>query len=432
MRECRTIRLMKPAVYILAATVVIPLAVLATDIEGVQMAALDQPRVTVMLKRDAQGKPLASKGDPAMAQLLGMDKNAAESVTSFAAFLDTGASGISISEQTADGLGIRRLEIGRTRTVFFDVGVGGSAQFNVSEPLHVSVGSYQALGAPAADESFQYMGGPWNTQIGPLGGGGLLGALLGGIDVLGMPAMNGRVVILDPKPVNSFGDVMRAGIFPPDYKSIPQTNRTVRLNYGDFAPFTRTEPANAPRPMMSANPFIGPPPNGKPGPGGITLRHNGKTSTAGWLLDTGAAASMISTRQAAAIGIRYKAGSTTILEGVPANKQFTLTIGGIGGQKQAGGFFVDELRIPTAQGDDLVYRPAPVLVADISVEHPQTHQKITLDGVFGMNFLVASAHITEGIAPDIGKMSQGAYDWIVIDHARGTLGLKLRKELLTK
>jgi hypothetical protein len=166
----------------------------------------------------------------------------------------------------------------------------------------------------------------------------------------------------------------------------------------------------------------------------ITIRHNGKSSSGGWLLDTGAAASMISKKQAAALGIRYKTGpdgaDLTELEGVPKEKQFTLTIGGIGGQKTAAGFMLDEMRIPTSEGDELVYKPAPVLVADITVEHPQTKQMITLDGVFGMNLLVASASITGGLAPDLGKMVEGPYDWIVIDHTKGILGLGVRKEIL--
>src|SRR5690242_18149214 len=83
---------------------------LATDIEGVQMASLDQPRVTLMVRRTPDGEALAAKGgDAGMAKLLGMDEGGSDKVATFAAFLDTGASGISISKQTADSLGIQRL-----------------------------------------------------------------------------------------------------------------------------------------------------------------------------------------------------------------------------------------------------------------------------------------------------------------------------------
>lgn len=415
-----------------------PVSLLAIDIDGVQVASMDQPRVSVMLHRPKQAEPLFAKGDAAMAELLGLDKAAAEKVTSFAAFLDTGASGISISTQTADSLGIQRLSINGKRVLFHDIGVGGTDQFNVSEPLTISLGAYQALGLSGDAASFKPIPVEWNTQVGPLGGGGLLGMLMGGINIVGMPAMAGKIVVIDARPVNSFSDTLRVQVIDPrsDVVSLPDTHRRVAMSYADFTSFTTVEPAGATRPVSTANPFIGRAPSlpeGTKPERDITITHNGKSSRAGWLLDTGAAASMISKRQAQALGVRYKlapdGSELTELEGVPKNKQFTLTIGGIGGQKTAAGFYIDEMRVPTAEGDDLVYKPAPVLVLDITVEHPTTKQKVTLDGVFGMNFLVASAEITGGLIPDLGKMVEGPYDWIVIDHTKGILSLGLRKEL---
>lgn len=415
-----------------------PFAV-ALDIEGVQAAAMDQPRVTVILRRSAEAAPLAAKGDPALAQLLGMDAEAAKNVAGFAAFLDTGASGISISTQTADGLGIRRLvAAGGKQMVFHDVGIGGLDQFNVGEPLLFSAGPYQALGLSPDQGSFKPLGGPWSPQIGPLGGGGLLGMLTGAIDVLGMPAMAGRVVIIDARPVNTFTDTLRVQLVDPRAEpnaTYPPTQRHVRLSYGDFGPYTYSEPGGSTKPVSAPNPFIGRAPT-LPADGrvaGITVRHEGRSAEGAWLLDTGAAASMISTAQAAKLGVRYKAGTESaavpVLEGVPAEKQFTLAVGGIGGSKTAAGFYIDELRVPTAEQDDLVYKAAPVLVVDITVTHPETGKELTLDGVFGMNLLVASAQVTGGLMPDLGKMVEGPFDWIVIDHKNGVLGLGLRKEL---
>lgn len=424
----------------LGALFLCPLA-LAVDIEGVNVASMDQPRVTVMLRRAADEQPLAAKGDPGMASLLGLDPKEAGSSAGFAAFLDTGASGISISTQTADALGIRRLNVpgANDRIFFHDVGVGGLDQFHVGEPLFVSVGAYQSLGLSADQASFKPLGGPWSPQVGPLGGGGLLGMMIGGIDVLGMPAMVGRIVTIDARPVNTFSDTLRVQVTDPGERRglSPQTHRHVQMTYGDFGPFTYVEPRSATRPVSAPNPFIGKAPILKDDPRmppGITIRYGGRSSTGAWLLDTGAAASMISTAQAERLGVRYKQGtegtSAPVLEGVPVEKQFTLAIGGIGGSKTAAGFYLDEMRVPTHEKDDLVYRPAPVLVLDITVEHPETQQKVTLDGVFGMNFLVASAKVTGGMIPELGEMAEGPYDFIVIDHTRGVLGLALRKELL--
>jgi hypothetical protein len=408
---------------------------LATDIEGVQAVSMDQPRVCVALRRTRGGAPLAGKGQADLSAFLG-DKNGSDKVTTFAAYLDTGASSICISTQTAATLGVRKVAVDDTPkgvVVFHDVGVGGKDSFNISEELYVSMGPYQALGAPAAEGGFAPAGGPWQCQIGPLEGSGVLSALIGPVDVVGMPAMASKVVVMDVRPVNAMTDVMKVAVLAPGSRDIPQTNRHVRLTYADFAAFTYTEPRGIKKPTMTANPFIGPDPLGNTDKSAhpIILHHNNASSNGSWLLDTGAAASMISKAQAARLGIRYRVGpdgnDTSTLEGPPRDRQFTLTIGGIGGAKDATGFFVDELRVPTSDGDDLVYKHAPVLVADITLQHPTTGQRVTLDGVFGMNMLVASAQVTGGLVPDIGKMAEGPYTFIVIDHDKGILGLQLRQ-----
>ena len=72
---------------------------------------------------------------------------------------------------------------------------------------------------------------------------------------------------------------------------------------------------------------------------------------------------------------------------------------------------------------------APIVLNHI-VEHPQTGEKVTLDGVFGMNLLVASANIDGGtLFPQIGDSVSGPFDAIIIDHATGILGVQHTKEL---
>jgi hypothetical protein len=73
----------------------------------------------------------------------------------------------------------------------------------------------------------------------------------------------------------------------------------------------------------------------------------------------------------------------------------------VGGSKKSAGFFLDSLALPTREKEPIVYKRAPVFVTDITVENSKTHEKMTLDGVFGMNFLVASAKLTEGLLPDL-------------------------------
>jgi hypothetical protein len=395
----------------------------AVEIEGVQPASLDQPRINLSLRRSAKGKPLilkAAEGEGGNIQ----------------AFLDTGASGVVLSEQTANALQIQHAAQGRREITFHDIGVGGTEVFAVSEPLFLALGSF---GGPG--ERAQY-----NTQIGPIrtqikgDGGGLLGMLTGGLDVVGMPIIKGHIVVLDPRPVDTFGATMITHLLDPrtDRRQVPRTDRTIQLSYVSFARFTRTEPDNAQGPSLESNPMIGPNPvpandkNPKANAPAVVAGFGKEQSSGTWLLDTGAAASMISTAQAKKLGVTYDEAGDGRLVGPPANEQFSLTIGGIGGQRKAFGFYLDTLTLPTREGDPIVYKRAPVLVADITVIDPATDQTLTLDGVLGMNFFVASANVdmAGGLLPDINQLTPGAYEAVVIDAPAGTLGVKLKPEFL--
>src|SRR5215207_8817138 len=109
--------------------------VFAVDIEGVQPAALDQPRVNLHLRREKAGKPLVAK-------------KLGEETINVQAFLDTGASGVMLSTTTADALGVRRAKAGDTNVVFHDVGVGGSDAFHVAEPVFVFLAPFGRSGDP--------------------------------------------------------------------------------------------------------------------------------------------------------------------------------------------------------------------------------------------------------------------------------------------
>src|SRR3954468_7072046 len=351
---------------LVALTVVLtaPTPALAVEIEGVQPAALDQPRIHVCFRRDMKGKPLAAKdngggGSAAAAKALGLDLGAlggAAQPFDVQAFVDTGASGVLLSKNTAAALGVRKATApGGKEVVFRDVGVGGGEAFAVSEPLFVAIAP--GGGSPNDADGYNPPFGPVRAQINT--GGGLIEQLTGGLDVVGMPAIKGHILVLDPRPVDTFADTMRAELLDPrhDRASVPKTDRTVALSYASFARFTQTEPAGAQGPNLADNPFVGPSPTAntaatketaKPQPAKavrpsppVSVALNGKTSTGSWLLDTGAAASMISSAQAKKLGVSYRAGTketaTPVLDGVPQARQFTFTIGGIGGQNTAAG-----------------------------------------------------------------------------------------------
>ena len=429
----------------------------ATEIEGVQPAALDQPRINLCLRRDPKGPPLAAAGGGAGAleALLGDPAgkgkgkgagNGDAQTINIRAFLDTGASGVMLSKPTATALGVQRATTaaGRAAVTFHDVGVGGTQAFGVSEPLHLSLAPTNGGDDPADASQYGLTFGPARVQLAEAGG--LMDALTGGLDVVGMPAMKGRVVVMDPRPVDTMGDTMRAQVLDARLhrNAIPQVDRHVMLTYASFARFTRTEPAGAQGPTLNDNPLVGPSPVAdararKAGGADVpplVVTHKGKSSAGSWLLDTGAAASMISVAQARALGVTYAPGTEATgspkLLGVPEAEQFTLDVGGVGGQKKVAGFFLDTLTLPTRERDPIVYKRAPVLVMDITVEDPATKEQVTLGGVLGMNYFVASARVTiaAGGLPDIDKLTPGPYQLIVFDEPAATLGLKLKPEFL--
>ena len=274
---------------------------------------------------------------------------------------------------------------------------------------------------------------------------------VGDMDVVGMPAMQGKVVVLDVGVVNSFMDTIRSYVYDPktpEHPSslnfdpgIPRTRHHVKLSFASFKRFTKTAPADAEPPVTAANPMIGPSPvaipGDKPNASGdkpdatppLVVGFDGKTSSGTWLLDTGAAASMISRKQAEAVGVKYAANTWGTdhpkLEGVPADKQFVMTVGGVGGSRKSAGFYLDTLTLATREGEPITFKHAPVVVSDITVEDPATKQRITLDGVFGMNYLVATAKIDESAAlPDIDHLTAGGFKWVVFDQPNGLLGLE--------
>ncbi len=300
---------------------------------------------------------------------------------------------------------------------------------------------------------------------------------LNATDVIGMPAMKGKVVVIDPTRVNNLGDFfanidtindmpdvfLHTYVYAPNtpYNAlakdtnpgIPTTSHHVKLSYASFDRFIQLTSSNADAPVaptLTHNPFIGTDPVALlfPDPQhpvenvpGIRITRGTYASEGNWLLDTGAVASMISTFQAANLHVHYLAGTfgtaAPVLvddSGTPLTDQFTLAIGGIGGDPVTlAGFFLDSLLLRTMEGTssgndqfNIRFLGAPVLVNDISLQDQATGKILTLDGIFGMNFLISSTPIDQsdpydpmaGFAP-----VQGYFDWITFDEPAGILGL---------
>lgn len=430
-------------------------------------AALDQPRINAYVRLPGEEFPLTA------------DFGGGTESFNIQAFYDTGASGVLLSSQTAGllGSGVPQLTSSGQNVVYSDVGVAGTEDFYVSVLMEIGLAKFTDIvdvDDPSIFHSvYTQKFSNVRTQISKVA---VSNPLLEGLDVFGMPVMAGKVVVIDPKPVDAIaetgdfglGDTLRTYVYnpgtlfnpadPANEPGIPATNRHVQLSYASFDRFTQIRleddsvvPSvlSAPlpeaqaallRPTMRNNPFIGPNPvsalDGGPAdstPGiDVSFTNNGTqlNSTGSWLLDTGAAASIMSTQQATLLGVSVdESGATPVLldsQNNPLPDQFTLTIAGIGGEKTIAGFYLDSLTLPTIEGDPIVFRKAPVAVGDITVQDPVTGATLTLDGIFGMNFLLSSAELTGDIFNPIGALSPGNFNWLVFDEPNRLFGLDMK------
>ncbi len=454
----------------------------AVDIPGVYFAALDQPQINAYVATRAGGPPLLG------------DDGFGDTSFNITAYFDTGASGILLSDQTFStlsqpfnsppeaGMAKSRYPTNTGPFVMYqDVGVGGSDNFNVSQPIYLGLAKNSA-GADVDNVQtystvYNQRFGPIRTQIGQAPSDPWdFEALLNEFDIIGTPAMQGKVVVMDPKPLDAFittGDtnalfspLVQTYVYNPhtpysaatadSEPGIPPTNRHLRLSSASFNQFTQITPIGAPGPTLNENPFIGPNPiaklNGVAGDHtpGVTVSFNGQQSTGSFLFDTGAATSMISTALAANLHVRYVAGtqgttdpkleiydvSNSTLAGTPIPGQFQLVIGGVGGSTTAAGFYLDSMLLRTMEGNPgndqdpnhLRFLDTPVVVDDITVRDPTTQRTLTLDGVFGVNNWVATTDTVDITAQ--GNFSTSSFDWAVFDQPNGVLGLDVKPDFI--
>jgi hypothetical protein len=516
------------ALFFVAALSLSPKSASAIDLVGLtQPAAVDQPQINMLVRNVVNGVA----GAPQVGSTLdiGFDNQGnpiivTNTTVNITAYLDTGSSTMLISHDTADtwvdsnNQGIPNSTYNGQTVGFADIGVGGAANFNVSKPVVVQLASYtptvnSAVASTTSTALYDPQQIPAQLVIGPNSDGTdtLQGFGTSDVEVVGMPALAGKVMVVDTKHLNdnigvlgvlNGGDItqitqadldnvaLRTYIYnrnTPFHSGttdtdpgIPSTNLHVKTSYADFGGFTTTTPSGAPGPTLAHNPMIGANPLAAPGtdktPGirlsfkAVDASHPGSlqtlATTGSFLFDTGAGASFISSNIAAQLHIRYKAGTkgtdNPILEmytpdplhpndpnfGTSINTplpQFQEAIGGIGPSTVAAGFYLDSLILPTteanpnyltdprnlkfsgtrsANGQQNVLGP-PVLVQDITAT--KNGQSITLDGDFGVNFLVGSIDLS-GTGIDnlqIGASAPGAFDWFTFDEQTGVLGLKL-------
>ncbi len=347
----------------------------------------DMPYIWALLRRSPGGEPLPDPEESGLQM-----------------FFDSGASGILLSRETRDILGINA----EPNANFVDVGVGGEQDFEVSESLYIALADYHLLEWPTEDDFHEDLG-PWRLMltidevedplVEPI------------IDIVGIPGMAGKSVVLTVEIIDIFGIEIPyyvTQIMESNDPCIPELDIEVKVRFTDFL-YTSHPNNQGPLPVLGYNPVIE----------NIQIGYQGSNSVGDWLLDTGGQLSMMSTAQAETLGLVDSNGDPIV---VP---EFYQLVGGVGGQVLTPVFLIDTVSIPTLNGFELVYGDPYVGVLDIGTIDERTGEPIILDGIFGANFLGYSYDI------DLNDMDlndidinfvMGPYDNIVFDTQRAILG----------
>ena len=338
----------------------------------------DLPYIWALFRRNPGGEPLPNP-EESMLQM----------------FFDTGASGILLSRETRETLGI----YAEPNATFVDVGVGGEQDFEVSESLYIALADCSPLEETLDESQFHGDLGPWRLMLtidyveDPL--------VEPPIDIVGIPGMAGKSVVLKVGLFEFFELIIPyyfTQIMEPNDPDIPEADIEVKVRFTDFL-YTSHPDNKGPLPVLGYNPVIE----------NIQIGYHGNNSIGDWLLDTGAQLSTIATSQAETLGLVDSNGDPIV------EPEFYQPIGGIGGEVLVPVFLIDTVSIPTLNGFELVYGNPYVGVLDVGTIDERTGEPIILDGIFGANFLGYSYDMSLNIV-------MGPYDNIVFDTQRAILG----------
>ncbi len=363
----------------------------AVVVEGTLEAALGQPMVQVRL---SDGRRVLTGRSTELEQLLG---EADEVVRSFPAFLDTGAGSFVISRSTAERFGVEAAP----DAVYIEVGLHGEVEMGVSRPYSVALAGSDGGGGRV---EFTALEREARLLLNRSAEAPMLQQLAGGVDVVGMPAIQRLVVEIVPTAPKAQPEVeaLHELLQPPlvllhqGRPRIAPGDLVVALESMDFN--RRRHPKNSgPLPALASNPVVS----------GIAIDHAGRSVAGDWLLDTGAASSIISSAHAQRLGLLDETGK-------PAREpDFRLTVTGISGTpREHPGFVVDRVRVPADRSRTIEYRRVHVIVRDVLVRLDDGRD-VTLDGVFGMNLLLASAAGLHDGVPD--KVADAPFKRVWID-----------------
>ena len=355
-------------------------------------AALAQPMV-VLSFGDGPAKGNKPSGDDLSDLLEGLPA---------VAILDTGASGHVLSAASAARFGIEPERGAR----YVEAGMSGDHVLGVSRPIALGIAGVapEHVDAPSrrapppfrlAAQRLLLNEAPRDPTAALLSPGAM-------VDVVGMPLIRERVIEIEATDGAPGAVAVR---LHPSAAGL-RTDAWIPLELVDY---TRRDAKNrGPLPSLAANPLVP----------GVTITLGATDVEGDWLLDTGAACSMISTKAARRLGLVDASGTPT------RTPDFTLPVGGVGGgHHNLAGFRLDELTVETTDGRTLVFPDPAIVVHDVSTKDA-AGDTITLDGILGMNLLLPSGSGMTMLGAS--KQLPGPFERVVIDVAGKRLGVRLR------
>ncbi|QDU34697.1 hypothetical protein KS4_27710 [Poriferisphaera corsica] len=219
--------------------------------------------------------------------------------------------------------------------------------------------------------------------------------------IIGMPAMMGMHTYVNMTPLRSFQnsgtpgttfDAIHSYISPTKYQTNgPQYDIDLRLV---DVPHTGQRHPDDPTPTYAPLPVID----------DIITTFEGTSTTGTFLLDTGAQTNIISMQMALDMGLNMDPDDEN------TDIQDYLTVGGIGGQTDMPIVLIDELTVPLADGDEMVWNNVVVGVLDID--------GAPFDAVFGMNMLI-SGYDAADIFGGTATPETGFFDGFNLDFTTG-------------
>jgi hypothetical protein len=301
--------------------------------------------------------------------------------------LDTGSSGILFS-----GAPVSELVGYEIAGQYLEQGIAGFELMDVSVPYRLDYAG--TTGERNTLQDVQILS--WDDLFSPFGPWG----------ILGMPAMIDKVTtlsVLDWFSIEELEDLAIDVYFGQDDPPESEHRRTVTMPLVDFG--ASGQLPGGPIPTFTELPYIP-----------VRARDGGTQVDGHFLFDTGAQLTVISTQLALDLGLDRN-GDGSILDDA-----FDFTeVSGIGGTTQVPLLALDQLSVPTNEGDDLVWTEILCAVIDIEVEEGPS-----LLGVFGMDLLTSgwAAFILPGLIDptDPGSGIPGYFSGFHLDFRTDELG----------